>query len=99
MLYNVLGMPRCELLTKNMIKMITIKLEEWQVKNLREYFGHNDKTQTSHWAYEVFNKAIKEQCDIPVVGVRSEQLNHYRGTTSKECSNYDPPSDYKGFRS
>lgn len=47
--------------------MVKIILEDWQVKNLREYFGHNDKTQTSHWAYEVFNKAYKEQCNIPIV--------------------------------
>ena len=45
--------------------MVKIELEEWQVKNLREYFGHNDKTQTEHWAYDVFNKAYKEQCTIP----------------------------------
>lgn len=51
--------------------MVKIELEEWQVKNLREYFGENDKTQTEHWAYEVFNKAYKEQCNIPVV---SKQL-------------------------
>lgn len=42
--------------------MVKIELEEWQVKNLRDYFGHNDKTQTEHWAYNVFNKAYKEQC-------------------------------------
>ncbi|MBV1929873.1 MAG: hypothetical protein KUG81_10240 [Gammaproteobacteria bacterium] len=47
--------------------MVKIELEEWQVKNLREYFGHNDKTQTEHWAYDVFNNAYKEQCNIPVV--------------------------------
>lgn len=47
--------------------MIKIELEEWQVKNLREYFGENDKTQTEHWAYDVFNKAYKEQCNIPDV--------------------------------
>lgn len=52
-------MVRCILLTKNIIKMVKIILEDWQVKNLREYFGHNDKTQTAHWAYEVFNKASK----------------------------------------
>ena len=52
--------------------MVKIKLEEWQVKNLREYFGHNDKTQTEHWAYDVFNKAYKEQCNIPVVVKQSE---------------------------
>lgn len=52
--------------------MVKIILEDWQVKNLREYFGHNDKTQTSHWAYEVFNKAYKEQCNIPDVSNRRE---------------------------
>lgn len=54
--------------------MITIKLEEWQVKNLRNYFGENDKTQTEHWAYDVFNNALKKQCDIPVVVGQSEQF-------------------------
>ena len=54
--------------------MVKIILEDWQVKNLREYFGHNDKTQTSHWAFEVFNKAYKEQCNIPNVVLQSEQL-------------------------
>ena len=48
--------------------MIKIELEEWQVKNLRNYFGENDKTQTAHWAYKLFNNALKQQCDIPVVG-------------------------------
>ena len=47
--------------------MVKIILEDWQVKNLREYFGYNDKTQTEHWAYDVFNKAYKEQCTIPIV--------------------------------
>ena len=54
--------------------MVKIELEEWQVKNLREYFGENDKTQTEHWAYDVFNKAYKEQCNIPIVVGQSEQL-------------------------
>lgn len=48
--------------------MIKIELEEWQVKNLRNYFGENDKTQTAHWAYKLFNEALKQQCDIPIVG-------------------------------
>ena len=54
--------------------MVKIELEEWQVKNLREYFGKNDKTQTEHWAYDVFNRAYKKQCNIPVVVGQSEQL-------------------------
>jgi len=41
--------------------MKTIILEDWQVKNLREYFGQNDSTQTSHWAFPIFDKAHKEQ--------------------------------------
>ncbi|WP_439129947.1 hypothetical protein [Polaribacter sp.] len=56
--------------------MVKIILEDWQVKNLREYFGHNDKTQTAHWAYEVFNKAYKEQCTIPIV-VKSLPQDNY----------------------
>lgn len=40
--------------------MKTIILEDWQVKNLREYFGQNDATQTSHWAFPIFDKAHKE---------------------------------------
>ncbi len=63
--------------------MVKIELEDWQVKNLREYFGRNDKTQTEHWAYDVFNKAYKEQCNIADVVVRqSEQLC--------ECAMPDP---------
>lgn len=38
-----------------------IELEDWQVKQLREYFGYNHSTQLSHWAYNVFNKAHKKQ--------------------------------------
>jgi 16S rRNA C1402 (ribose-2'-O) methylase RsmI len=44
-----------------------VDLENWQVKQLREYFGNNDKTQIAHWAYIVFDKAHKKQCDIHVV--------------------------------
>ena len=44
-----------------------VYLENWQVKQLRNYFGENDKTQTAHWAYNVFDKALKEQLTIPVV--------------------------------
>lgn len=58
--------------------MVKIILEDWQVKNLREYFGHNDKTQTSHWAYDVFNKAYKEQCNIPIV-VSSNKVDYKKG--------------------
>ena len=73
--YNVKRLCcRCGILTKNIIEMVKIELEEWQVKNLREYFGHNDKTQTEHWAYDVFNKAYKEQCNIADVVGQSEQL-------------------------
>lgn len=41
-----------------------VDLEKWQVKSLREYFGYNDKTSLEHWAYDVFNKALKEQLPI-----------------------------------
>lgn len=41
--------------------MITIELEKWQVKNLREYFGRNDKTQLSHWAYIAFDEALNAE--------------------------------------
>ena len=40
-----------------------IDFEDWQVKQLREHFGYNDSSQTSHWAYPIFHKAhtdIKE---------------------------------------
>lgn len=49
---------------------INIELEEWQVRTLRSYFGHNDETQVAHWAFEVFDEAIKRQCDIHGVVVR-----------------------------
>jgi len=69
--------------------MVKIILEDWQVKNLREYFGHNDKTQTSHWAYEVFNKAYKEQCNIPIVVKSLPQENYCKvcklPTDGKKC--------------
>lgn len=58
--------------------MVKIILEDWQVKNLREYFGHNDKTQTAHWAYEVFNKAYKEQCNIPIVSIACRHDYNYK---------------------
>ena len=51
-----------------------VDLENWQVKQLRNYFGENDKTQTAHWAYNVFDKALKEQLTIPVVSQQSELL-------------------------
>lgn len=41
--------------------MKAITLEDWQIKSLRNYFGENDSTQTSHWAYKIFNEAK----DIP----------------------------------
>ncbi|WNH10097.1 hypothetical protein [Thalassobellus suaedae] len=42
-----------------------VYLEKWQVKNLRDYFGENDKTQTEHWAFKVFDDALKnKQCII-----------------------------------
>lgn len=52
-----------------------VELEEWQVKNLREYFGKNDKTQTEHWAYDVFNKALKEQLRVGDVSQQRELFN------------------------
>ena len=36
-----------------------VKLEKWRVKQLRNFFGENDKTQLSHWAYKVFDDALK----------------------------------------
>ena len=49
-----------------------IYFEDWQVKQLREYFGYNDSSQTSHWAYPIFHKAhtdIKEDIngDLDIV--------------------------------
>lgn len=40
-----------------------IELEKWQVIALRNYFGLNDKTALEHWAYEVFNNALKKDKD------------------------------------
>lgn len=40
---------------------INFELEEWEVKALRNYFGSNDSTQISHWAYEVFNNALYKE--------------------------------------
>lgn len=52
-----------------------VYLEKWQVKNLRDYFGENDKTQTEHWAFRVFDDALKnKQCIIDGVVLQSEQL-------------------------
>jgi hypothetical protein len=45
--------------------MIEIKFEDWQVKALREYFGFNDKSQISHWAFNIFHEAYtSKQKDI-----------------------------------
>lgn len=53
-----------------MTDKINIELEEWQVRTLRSYFGQNDETQVAHWAFKVFDEALKQQCDIPVVTTR-----------------------------
>lgn len=57
-----------------MTDKINIELEEWQVRTLRSYFGQNDETQVAHWAFKVFDEALKQQCDIPVVSQQSELL-------------------------
>ena len=54
----------CVELIKKDNKMKIIELEDWQVKNLREYFGKNDSTQTSHWAFPIFDKAHKQQLNL-----------------------------------
>ena len=36
-----------------------IELEDWQLQNLRDYFGNNDRTQTEHWAFKLFDDALK----------------------------------------
>ena len=51
-----------------------VELENWQVKALSNYFGINDKTSLEHWAYEVFNKAYKEQLTLTDVSQQSELL-------------------------
>jgi len=52
-----------------------VDLENWQVKQLREYFGHNDKTQIAHWAYTVFDKAHKKQLTLTDVSQQRGLLN------------------------
>lgn len=47
---------------------MNIHLEEWQVKNLRTHFGENDKSQTAHWAFKVFDDALRN---------RQEELKEY----------------------
>jgi len=54
-----------------------VDLENWQVKQLREYFGHNDKTQIAHWAYTVFDKAHKKQLTLTDVSQQRELLLDY----------------------
>ncbi len=39
---------------------MNIELKQWEVKALRNYFGLNDKTQISHWAFKIFDDAIKK---------------------------------------
>ena len=36
---------------------VTIEMEVWQLKNLRNYFGRNDKTPFEHLAFDIFNKS------------------------------------------
>ena len=66
-----------------------VELEDWQVKSLREYFGQNDSTQTSHWAFPIFDKAHKKQLNLPVVGVtlkdKEETDFNYKGITYKNA--------------
>lgn len=40
---------------------ISVKIPLWQLKNLRNYFGENDSSQTSHWAFKLFDGVLKEQ--------------------------------------
>lgn len=57
-----------------------VDLENWQVKQLREYFGHNDKTQIAHWAYTVFDKAHKKQLTLTdVVSCGQKYTDSFRG--------------------
>lgn len=39
---------------------IKLELEKWQLETLRDYFGSNDSAQIAHWAYPVFDKALKK---------------------------------------
>lgn len=50
-----------------MTEKINIELEEWQVRTLRSYFKQNDKTQVAYWAFKVFDEALKQHCDIPII--------------------------------
>ena len=49
-----------------------IDFEDWQVKQLREHFGYNDSTQTSHWAYPIFHKAYNDIKGDPDIISRKE---------------------------
>lgn len=37
-----------------------VELQDWQIKILRNYFGENDNTQLSHWAFKVFDESLKQ---------------------------------------
>lgn len=70
-----------------MTDKINIELEEWQVRTLRSYFGQNDETQVAHWAFKVFDEALKQQCDIPVV---SGMLKHRSGVKGVFVKSFYP---------
>jgi len=64
-----------------------VDLENWQVKQLREYFGHNDKTQIAHWAYTVFDKAHKKQLTLTDVSQQRELLIAFHKWQQKMWTN------------
>jgi len=66
-----------------------VDLENWQVKQLREYFGHNDKTQIAHWAYTVFDKAHKKQLILSGVS---------KSVVCGDCDGYGYTVDENGRR-
>lgn len=61
-----------------------VDLEQWQIVALRNYFRLNDKTSLEHWAFNVFDKALKQQLIITDVVGRSEQLKAFREWWNKD---------------
>ena len=73
----------------------SIELEEWQVKALRNYFGENDKTQTSHWAFIVFDEAIKNKTNDQTTQLR-EDNERFKDTIKKLINELKQSSSLNG---
>jgi hypothetical protein len=43
----------------NTEQQISVNIPIWQLKLLKQYFGENDKTSIEHWAYNIFDDALK----------------------------------------